>query len=59
MENRRTSHKREHVQSFLKCRIPFLEGRPQRETSIDHDDMINLEIALNTCKTVDELLKEL
>jgi hypothetical protein len=58
MENRRIySHKKEYAQPLLKCRIPFLEGRPKRDTSIGHDDCVNLEIALNTCKDVDEFLK--
>lgn len=60
MENGKTSSNRnEHAQSPVKCQIPFMEGRPRRETAIDHDDVLNLEIALNTCETVEELLKEL
>lgn len=59
MENRKTpSDEKEHAQS-LACRIPYMEGRPGRETAIDHDDLLNLEIALNTCETVEELLKQL
>jgi hypothetical protein len=57
MENRKTSsRKKESADSLLKNRIPFLQGRPDRELPINHDDMINLAILLNTCKTVDEFL---
>ncbi|HUI91351.1 MAG TPA: hypothetical protein VLX68_03795 [Chitinivibrionales bacterium] len=59
MERKTSSQKKETVQSSVKRRIPFLCGRPRRETAIDHDDSLNLEIALHTCKTVDELLKQL
>jgi hypothetical protein len=60
MENGKTfSRKKEYPQSLVKCRIPFLEGRPKRETAIDHDDLLNLAIALNTCKTVEEFLRVL
>ncbi|MBN1576915.1 MAG: hypothetical protein JW913_10200 [Chitinispirillaceae bacterium] len=38
--------------------IPFLGGRPQRTTIINHDDCINLTILLNTTTTVDDLLKQ-
>jgi hypothetical protein len=59
MENRKTpSHEKEHARSTA-CRIPYMEGRPKRETAIDHDDLLNLEIALNTCENVEELLKQL
>jgi hypothetical protein len=36
--------------------IPFLGGRPKREKVIGKDDVINLEIELNTYSTIDELL---
>ncbi len=57
MENRKTSsRKKECSQPLVKSRIPFLEGRPKRETAIDRDDLLNLQIALNTAKTVEEFL---
>lgn len=57
MENRKTSsRKKESAESLLKNKNPFLQGRPDRELPINHDDMINLAILLNTCKTVDEFL---
>ena len=59
MDRKTSSHKKEYVQFSVKRHIPFLEGRPRRETPIDRDDVINLEIALNTCKTVGEFLKQL
>ena len=39
--------------------IPFLGGRPERETIIAKDDIMNLEITLNTCSTLDEFLKKI
>ncbi|OGJ89568.1 MAG: hypothetical protein A2487_03705 [Candidatus Raymondbacteria bacterium RifOxyC12_full_50_8] len=36
--------------------IPFLTGRPVRESPIDNDDIINLKIALHVSSNVDELL---
>jgi hypothetical protein len=59
MEKKTSSQKKEYPQVSIKRHIPFLEGRPRRETPIDRDDVINLEIALNTCKTVGELMKQL
>jgi hypothetical protein len=60
MENRKlSSNKNSRRQASVHTKIPFLKGRPKRETAIDRDDCMNLEIALNTCKTVDELLNYL
>jgi hypothetical protein len=39
--------------------IPFLGGRPERQTIIGKDDILNLAITLNTCATVDEFLKKI
>ncbi|MFP4417135.1 MAG: hypothetical protein ACOC4C_04520 [Fibrobacterota bacterium] len=36
--------------------IPFLKGRPKRNTTIGDDDLTNLRIALNTAKTLDEFI---
>ena len=36
--------------------IPFLEGRPDRDTVIGKDDLSNLKITLNLYHTVDELI---
>lgn len=38
--------------------IPFLEGRPKRKKIMSNDDIANLSIALNTCKTLEEFLKQ-
>ena len=38
--------------------ISFLEGRPKRIKVISNDDIANLSIALNTCKTLEEFLKQ-
>jgi hypothetical protein len=34
--------------------IPFLGGRPKRDSIISNDDIMNLLIACNTCQTLDE-----
>lgn len=39
--------------------IPFLGGRPLRETVIDRDDLLNLTIQLNISDTVEEFLAAL
>lgn len=39
--------------------IPFLGGRPKRKKVIGNDDMVNLSIALNTCKSFEELIKNM
>jgi hypothetical protein len=39
--------------------IPFLGGRPLRQTIIGKDDIMNLSITLNTCSTVDEFLAKI
>jgi hypothetical protein len=36
--------------------IPFLEGRPKRDTVIGKEDIMNLNIALETSKTLEEFL---
>ena len=42
--------------------IPFLGGRPEREVGqegrIKKNDVINLKIALNTCKSLEEFLSK-
>jgi hypothetical protein len=39
--------------------IPFLSGRPNRETVIGKDDLMNVAIMLNTTNTVEEVIKSL
>jgi hypothetical protein len=39
--------------------IPFLTGRPRRDTSINSDDLTNLRIAFFTSKTFEEFLMEI
>jgi hypothetical protein len=57
MENRKVSSSRNsRHQTNIHGKIPFLKGRPKRNTAIGREDCINLEIALHTCKSVDELL---
>jgi hypothetical protein len=39
--------------------IPFLSGRPERETVIGKEDLMNLEIMLNTTKTEEEFVTKI
>ena len=39
--------------------IPFLGGRPNRETIISRDDITNISILLNTTSSVSEFLEKL
>ncbi len=36
--------------------IPFLTGRPRRDSAIDTDDIMNLQIAIFTSKSFEEFL---
>lgn len=36
--------------------IPFLAGRPKRETNISEEDILNLRISLNTAKSLEEFI---
>jgi hypothetical protein len=58
MENRRVTDKRSiKLEDVLKKDyIPFLGGRPKRETIISKEDIMNLAITLNTCASVEEFL---
>jgi len=38
--------------------IPFLEGRPSRNEAINEDDIMNLQIALNTSKNFKEFIRK-
>lgn len=38
--------------------IPFMKGRPKRDTIIQNDDILNLVILLNSCKTLKEFLEK-
>ena len=38
--------------------IPFKGGRPARNTVIGKEDVLNLSIALNTAKSLDEFLAQ-
>jgi hypothetical protein len=37
--------------------IPFMGGRPMRETIINNDDILNLTILMNTTASVEDLLQ--
>jgi hypothetical protein len=58
MEKKRVVDKRAiKLEDLMKSDyIPFLSGRPKRETVIGQDDLMNLEIVLNTTSTVDEFI---
>lgn len=43
---------------YMTRRIPFMGGRPKRDTVINSDDIINLVIACNTCSSVDEFIMD-
>ncbi len=47
---------RRHVTAHDR-RIPFLGGRPDRSFSIGKDDLLNLQIALNTCSSMEEFVE--
>ena len=59
MENKNVIDKRQiRLEDLTKPGyIPFLGGRPQRETVIGLDDVINLVIALHTSDSLEELLR--
>jgi len=38
--------------------IPFLGGRPERQTVIRPDDIVNLKIILNTTDSVEEFINK-
>ena len=39
--------------------IPFLGGRPERMTVIQHDDIVNLSIILHTSRSLEEIMANL
>jgi hypothetical protein len=39
--------------------IPFLYGRPEREKVIGNDDLLNLEILLNTCNNTEDFIEQI
>lgn len=59
MEKRKVIDKRQvKLEDLMKEGfIPFMEGRPKREKIINHDDILNLIISLNTADTVKELIE--
>lgn len=38
--------------------IPFLDGRPERTVSISDDDLLNLIIALNVSRSLEEFFEQ-
>ncbi len=36
----------------------LLSGRPERNSEINYEDIINLKIALNCCKSLEEFLNQ-
>lgn len=48
-----------HAHGLMKEeRIPFLEGRPEREADIGSDDVTDLKIVLNTTRSLEEFLEK-
>jgi len=39
--------------------IPFLGGRPKRQTVINHDDLLNMRILLNTASSFEEFIRHI
>ena len=39
--------------------IPFLSGRPERGTIINDDDLMNLEIMMNTTNSVEDFVQKI
>jgi len=39
--------------------IPLFAGRPRREKVISRDDLLDVDILLHTCGTVEELLAKI
>jgi hypothetical protein len=56
MEPKKNSCKKKE---YIKNIIPFLKGRPQREQAINHEDIVDLEIILNTNDSIDAIIAEL
>jgi hypothetical protein len=61
MENSKVVDKRQiRLEDLMKPGyIPFLGGRPKRQTVITADDVTNLSIALNTTMSVEELITKI
>ncbi|MBD3392741.1 MAG: hypothetical protein GF418_11625 [Chitinivibrionales bacterium] len=59
MENRNVVDKRQvRLEELMReDYIPFLEGRPGRDTVLSTDDVTNLKIALNTSLSFEEFLE--
>jgi len=58
MENKKVVDKRAvKLEDVMKPDyIPFLGGRPKRQTVIGKEDLLNLEIAIYTSASVEEFL---
>ncbi len=41
---------------FATRSIPLFSGRPERHKVIGHDDLVDLDILLNTCTSVEEFV---
>jgi hypothetical protein len=57
MPKRELSKKLKESGLYFKVVIPFMGGRPERETTIGHDDFVNLQIAFGTTQSIDEFIK--
>ncbi len=56
MKEEKKLEKKRISRPLVKKVIPFLHGRPSRESIIEDDDLLNLSIALNTCKSTEEFI---
>ncbi len=50
---------RKYARKTKPGRIPFMKGRPKRDTVIGKDDIHNVLIALNTCESLDNFIKKM
>jgi len=52
-----TGMREEHMREMLRKDSVKLSNRPKRDKKINQDDIINLQIALNTAKSEEEFLR--
>jgi len=52
-------NKRRPPRKGIRTFIPFMQGRPIRDTIIQKDEIINLVIELNKPQTVDKFLEKI
>jgi hypothetical protein len=56
MKRLRLYEYRQAKREKTKKHLPLYAGRPERDKEIANDDLLNLRIALNTARSLDEFL---